>query len=121
VPVATSTIDVIVPSGASVTTVWSDRNVLPSAACGPESTRACGVAPPAGTPSTGSGPALNANVEVPSPARACCAAAISASSSISRAAYVARASRCTQPIDEPGRMSWNWCSSTVRHAARNSS
>jgi hypothetical protein len=86
VPVARSTIDVMVPSAARVTTVWSDRSVLPSAAGGFEPARACGAAPPAGTPSTASGPALNASVVVPGPARACCAAAISASSSDSSAA-----------------------------------
>ena len=36
-----------------------------------------------------------------------------ASSSAASSAYVASASRCTQEIDEPGRMSWNWFSSTA--------
>ena len=46
---------------------------------------------------------------------------MSASKRAATSAYVARASRCTQAIDEPGRMSWNWCSSTIRHSSSSSS
>lgn len=46
-------------------------------------------------------------------ASACCAVAMIASSSSASFAYVASASRCTQAIELPGRMSWNWFSSTA--------
>ncbi len=53
---------------------------------------------------------------VPPPPSAATAAAVSSSNSVATRAYSASASRCTQAIEEPGRMSWNWCSSTVFHS-----
>ena len=42
-----------------------------------------------------------------SPASACCAASMISVSSAAAAACACSVSRCTQAIDEPGRMSWN--------------
>lgn len=50
---------------------------------------------------------------VPSPARARWAASMMAFSSEAIRSYVFRASRWTQAMEEPGRMSWNWWSRTV--------
>ena len=59
------------------------------------------------------GAALKTICASPEPASACWAVAMIASNSAASFAYVASASRCTQEIDEPGRMSWNWFSSTA--------
>src|SRR6266511_4159169 len=64
---------------------------------------------------------LNTQADAPAPASAATAEAVIASSSARTWAYVASASRCTQAIELPGRMSWNWCSSTVFQSRSSSS
>lgn len=55
------------------------------------------------------------------PANARWAASMIPFSSPASRSYVARASRWTQAMEEPGRMSWNWCSRTVFQMRSNSS
>ncbi len=80
-----------------------------------------GAAPNAGTPSRPCGAALNTTVPGPLPASAANASPTIPSSSAATSAYVRAASRCTHAIDVPGRMSWNWCSSTVFHSRSSAS
>ena len=86
----------------------------------PDAGARASAADPPGSVTTSSRPygeALSTQLRSPrGPASTLTASAMISSSSAAISAYAASASRCTQAIEVPGRMSWNWCSSTDFHS-----
>ena len=82
-----------------------------------EPTGSVTAAPRAGTPIRACGAALTATGVSPPPVSAASAASMISVAPAVMAAWLRSASACTQAIELPGRMSWNWSSSTISHSS----